>query len=178
MNRIAVLTLLGFFFINPRAYAQNLTLDQTMNYLQSKVAEFGKFDQVTKGNHELSELTFWADTSKICYVRMTEMISFKPVGKTKFQDVQTWEYEVDLHHLDKEALDVYGSDGFVKPVTLTWRCKNSAQNIRRFNAAGKSGFDFKKAFNFRANVKDVERISKAFAHAVRLCEDMDVDPFD
>lgn len=178
MNKVAALIPIFVLFFGLSMNAQNLTLDQTMNYLQSKIAEFGRFDKINKGNHQLSELTFQADTLKTCYVRMTEVISFKPVGKNKFQDVQTWEYEVDLHHLDKEALDVYGSDGFVNPVTLTWRCKKSAQNIRRFNSAGKSGFDFKKAFKFRANVKDVERISNAFAHAVKLCEDMDVDPFD
>lgn len=178
MIRICALILPFSLFFGEITYAQNLTLDQTMDYLQSKVSEFGTFDQVTRGNHELSELSFIADTSRTCYVRMTETLSYKPIGKSKFQDKQVWDYEVDLHHLDKAALDVYGTDGFVNPVTLTWRCKNSAQNIRRFNQSGKSGYDFKKVFKFRANVKDVERISKAFAHAVRLCEEMDVDPFD
>ncbi|MEO9964267.1 MAG: hypothetical protein ABJF11_00670 [Reichenbachiella sp.] len=178
MNKNAVWIFLILLYSGGKAQSQNLTLDQTMDYLQTKVGQFGTFDKITKGNHELSELTFWADTSKTCYVRMTEVVSFKPVGKTKFQDVQTWEYEVDLHHLDRESMDVYGSDGFVNPVTLTWRCKKSASNIRRYNLSGKSGFDFKKTFKFRANVKDVDRISKAFAHAIKLCEEMDVDPFD
>ena len=69
-------------------------------------------------------------------------------------------------------------DGYVKPITLTIRAKNSAHNIRITKNGSKENYDFKTVLQFRANLKDIERLKKAFAHAIDICESMDVDPFD
>ena len=172
-----------YFFINfftscIVAVSQDLTLEQTLDYIQKKTDLFGEFDRTRDGVTEITKLFFRADSTDQCRIHLKEQKINKPTNSPKMIENQYITYIFELKNMDKEAIDIYGTDGYVKPIMLTLRAKNSSHVIKEVNQDGKVDYDFKSVLKFRANVKDMERLKKAFVHAITICESRDIDPFD
>jgi len=157
---------------------QDLTLAQTLDYIQKKTDLLGEFDQQRNDVTEITKLFFRADSTDQCRIYLREQKNNKPANSQKMIEDGQITYILELKNMDKEAIDIYGSDGYVKPITLTLRAKNSSHVVKEVDQTGKIDYDFKVVLPFRANVKDMERLKKAYIHAISICESRDIDPFD
>ena len=167
-----------FFTQNIVGVCQDLTLEQTLDYIQKKTDLFGAFDQTRNGVTEITKLFFNSDSTDQCRIYLKEQKINKSASSLKMIKDQYTTYIFELKNMDKEAIDIYGTDGYVKPIMLTLRAKNSSHVIKEVNQDGKVDYDFKSVLKFRANVKDMERLKKAFVRAITICESRDIDPFD
>lgn len=177
IRHLAVTILFALAFLSTNA--QDMTLSQTLDYLQQKIDKFGHFESIKGGVSIETKLSLISGEKDQCIVKLTETKTIaEATNLEKVKSANSSKYVFELKHIDKSKIDIYGTDGYVNPITLTIRAKNSSHNIRITKNDGKESYDFKSVLKFRANLKDIERLKKAFAHAVDICESMDVDPFD
>ena len=72
--------------------------------------------------HTETKLIFTASEDDKCKIKITESeVVSEALNHEKIKEQNSIEYAFELKHIDKDKLDIYGTDGYVNPITLTIR---------------------------------------------------------
>ena len=89
-----------FVVISQLSFAQDLTLEQTLDYLKQKIDKFGHFDAIKAGWHTETKLGFQVSESDQCQIKIIETQNVSDAGnREKIKESNSTNYTFELKHL-------------------------------------------------------------------------------